>query len=180
MADDICGHPTADGDPCQNPSGENGRCWIPAHNGEDDEYPSGRDTILDEDLAKQITRPIAEGKSVKSAARMAGVHPATVYTWLEKGDDADSTEWDDDVYGAFHDRFVRARGLGEDAYVDHIMDVAREEGDLVTLMSMLKQRYPDSWGDVDRGEQAGGVVVYADEPEEFEIDGESLEVTQDP
>jgi len=23
---------------------------------------------------------------------------------------------------------------------------------------MLKQRYPDSWGDVDRGEQAGTII----------------------
>jgi len=26
-------------------------------------------------------------------------------------------------------------------------------------MSMLKQRYPDEWAEVDRGEQAGGVQV---------------------
>lgn len=174
MTDDaLCGHETDAGEPCQNPAGENGRCWISTHNGGDGEYPAGRPTKLDEDLIDEVTRHVAEGKSVVSSARMAGVHPATVYSWLEKGEDGDP---DEDIYAAFHDRSVRARGHGEDAYVDDIMEIAKDEGDLATLMSMLKQRYPESWGDVDRGEQAGGVVINLDEPDEFDIDPETLKI----
>jgi len=43
-------------------------------------------------------------------------------------------------------------------------------------MAMLKQRYPESWGDVDRGQQAGGVTVNVGDPDEHEIDPDTLEV----
>jgi hypothetical protein len=43
---------------------------------------------------------------------------------------------------------------------------------------MLKQRYPESWGDVDRGEQQGGVVVNVGDPDEYEIDPDTLEVQE--
>jgi len=52
------------------------------------------------------------------------------------------------------------------------------DGDLATLMSMLKQRYPESWGEVDRGEQAGGVVVNVGDPDEYSVDPDTLEATE--
>lgn len=178
MTDEICGAETANEQPCQNPAGENGYCWVPSHNPDtDEENPHGRPSKLTEDTADSITSTIAEGKSVASAARMAGIHPATVYSWLDKGEESDhDVAFEEDPYGYFHDRFVRARGLGEDRYFDTVFELAQDEGDLETLMAMLKQRYPESWGEVDRGEQAGGVIVNVGEPEEHEIDEDTLEV----
>jgi len=181
MSDDVetCGHPTADGSPCGNPPGENGWCWIPSHNPGDNSDNAGRPSKLTRERCDRITSSIAEGKSIVSAARMESVHPATVYAWIEKGEDHDTDpEFDVDPYGYFHERFVRARGLGEDAYVQDVLDIAREQGDLSTLLSMLKQRYPESWGDVERGEQAGGVVVNVSDADEFEVDPDTLEVSE--
>jgi len=180
MTDDTCGYPTADGSPCQNPAGENGRCWIPSHNPNgSDENPHGAPSKLTRETCDRITSAIAEGKSIVSAARMEGIHPATVHAWVQKGEDHDpDPDFDTDPYGYFHDRFVRARGLGEDSYVQDALDIAREEGDLSTLLSMLKQRYPESWGDVNRGEQSGGVVVNVSEPDEYTVDPNTLEVTE--
>ena len=176
----VCGHPTegGDGPPCQNPGTRpDGRCHH--HTDAADEDSGGRPSKLTRERCDRITSSIAEGKSIVSAARMEGIHPATLHAWVQKGEDHDpDPEFEADPYGYFHDRFVRARGLGEDAYVQDALDLAREEGDLSTLLSMLKQRYPESWGDVDRGEQSGGVVVNVSEPDEYNVDPDTLEVTE--
>jgi len=179
---DKCGHPTQAGGECSNPTtddGDPGKCWIPSHNetAVESDQP-GRPTTLDKSIVDNITSHIAEGKSVASATRMETVPPSTFYNWLDKAPDplpADP-EFDTDPYAYLLDRFVRARGHGEDAYVQEVLDIAREQGDLATLMSMLKQRYPDSWGEVDRGQQQGGVVVNVDTPDEYDIDPDTLEV----
>lgn len=174
---EICGALTADDEPCQNPATDGDSCWIPAHGGDADDH--GRPSKLTKDRVDRITSHIAEGKSVASATRMERTPPSTFYNWLDKAEEPEGDpDFDEDPYGYLLDRFVRARGLGEDAYVQDALDLAREEGDLSTLLSMLKQRYPDSWGDVDRGQQAGGVVVNVGEPDEVEIDPESLEVKE--
>ena len=177
---DKCGHPTTDGSPCENPASDGDSCWIPAHGG--DATNHGRSSVkFSKERADQITSHVAEGKSIASAARMEGVSPQAFYNWLDKAPDKPPAdpEFEDAPYAYLLDRFVRARGHGEDAYVQDALDLAREEGDLSTLMAMLKQRYPDSWGDVDRGQQTGGVVVNVGDPEEVEIDPDSLEVKDD-
>lgn len=179
MPDDdtaVCGHPTADDSPCQNPVTDGDSCWIPAHGGNAEDH--GRPSRLDKERVDSITSHVAEGKSVASAARMERIAPSTFYNWLDKAPESlpDDPTFDDAPYAYLLDRFVRARGLGEDTYVRDIMEMAREEGDLASLMSMLKQRYPESWGDVDRGEQSSGVTVNVGDAEEHEIDPDSLEV----
>lgn len=151
----ICGADTTGPDPCQNPAGDNGWCWIPSHNPDsDEENPQGRETTLDQELVESITSSIAEGKSVTSAVRMAGIPKSTYYNWLDRGEGEEDT-----IYAELLDRHVRARGLGEDYIFSTVWEIAEEEGDLATLMSILKQRYPETWGDVDRGEQAGTAQV---------------------
>lgn len=174
-----CGYETSDGSPCEQPAcRDDGRCWI--HTEEDtDDGDQGRPSKLSKERADRICSHIAEGKSVVSAARMERVNPATVYNWLDRVDPEavpPDPNYGDDPFEYFFDRFTHAKGLGEDAYVSDVMRLARDEGDLSTLLSMLKQRYPESWGDIDRGEQAGGVVVNVSEPEEHEIDPDTLEV----
>jgi len=174
-----CGHPTTDGEPCQNPASDGDSCWIPAHGGSAEDHGK-RSTRLSKKTVDRITSHIAEGKSVASAARMETIPPSTFYNWLDKAPEDKPTDpaFEDAPYAYLLDRFVRARGLGEDAYVQDVLDIAREEADLSTLLSMLKQRYPDSWGEVDRGEQSGGVVVNVDTADEFDVDPESLEVSE--
>ena len=179
--DEVCGHPTGGGDgpPCQNPASDGDSCWIPSHGGSVTDHGK-RSTRLSKQTVDRITSHIAEGKSVASATRMETIPPSTFYNWLDKAPDETPAdpEFEDAPYAYLLDRFVRARGLGEDTYVQDALDLAREQGDLSTLMAMLKQRYPESWGEVDRGEQSGGVVVNVGEPDEYEIDPDTLEVQE--
>lgn len=154
MSDDKCGYEgTTTGKPCQHPAGS---CPVPSHReaAPDGGNPQGRKTALNADLIERITTPIAEGKSVTSAVRMAGIPKSTFYNWLDRGESEEDT-----VYADLWDRYTRARGLGEDYVYSTVWEIAEREGDLATLMSILKQRYPESWGDVDRGEQAGDKTV---------------------
>ena len=178
MTDGVCGHPTADGSPCQNPTTDDGdadRCWIDGHNeasveagqpGRDREPPT-RET------QERIAAVIESGGSLREAARKSGVHREQIGRWMEYGDEEDAGPFAD-----FRDRLVRARGEGESQYRQTLMAIAEENGDTATLMAMLKQRYPESWGDVDRGEQQGGVVVNVGEPDEYEVDPDTLEVQE--
>jgi hypothetical protein len=102
MTDDVCGHPTegGDGPPCQNPPGENGRCYIPAHNGDDADPPGGRNWALDESDHDDILEAARMGASKAGCARAAGVGEATLQRYL-------------DAHDAFRSAFTRARAQGE-------------------------------------------------------------------
>ena len=102
MTDDVCGHPTegGDGPPCQNPAGENGRCYIPAHNGDDADPPGGRNRALDESDHDDILDAARMGASKAGCARAAGVGEATLQRYL-------------DAHDAFRSAFTRARARGE-------------------------------------------------------------------
>jgi transposase-like protein len=164
MTDDenVCGVKTADGTPCQNPANENGHCWIEAHGGD---VEPGRDSKLTKERQEAIAGAIEQGASISEAARKNGIHRETFYRWMSKGE-----EQEEGPYADFHDRLTRARGQGEASYRTALMQIAIENNDTATLMAMLKQRYPDEWGDVDRGQQSGGVEVFLEAPETIELD----------
>lgn len=171
--DDICGAPTADGSPCQlPPSFPDDRCHHhTAHEGPED---AGRPTKLTRERQEQIASVIESGGSIREACRRAGINKLTFYNWMDRGEG--ETEG---VFAEFFNRIVRARGEGEAKYRQTLLQLAEASEDTATIMAMLKQRYPESWGDVDRGEQAGGVVVNVSDPEEHEIDPETLEVVDE-
>lgn len=174
MSDEFCGYEdTTTGHPCRHQSGS---CPFPSHRGEpipNGGSSPGRNSKLTLERQEQIATSIESGKSVVSACRMAGIERATFYNWMDRGEGESET-----IYADFFDRIARARGHGEDYYVGAILNIARENDDVGTLLSMLKQRYPESWGDVKRGEQTGGVVVQLGESEDFEIDPETLELVE--
>ena len=170
MTEDICGHPTTDGDACQNPATEGNSCWIKSHGGSVEQPHRPRERP-DKSTEEAIATAIESGSSIREACRRSGVHPEQFYRWMQYGE-----EEPESAFGAFRERLVRARGEGEAQYRQTLIQLAEETGDTATLMAMLKQRYPESWGDVDRGEQSGGVVVNVSEPNEHDIDPETLEV----
>jgi len=157
MGDDVCGHPTADGDPCQNPASDGDSCWLDAHGGS--AAPSGRDRRQpSREEQERIADVIESGGSIREACRRAGVHVSTFYSWMEYGEEEDAGPFQE-----FRERLVRARGEGEGKYRQTLMAIAEENGDTATLMAMLKQRYPEAWQDVDRGEQAGSTIEVSSE-----------------
>ena len=103
MTDDVCGYPTegGDGPPCQNPAGENGRCYIPAHNGDDDTpAPQGRDFAISPDDHDAILEAARKGASKTGCARAAGVERPSLTRYLEAHD-------------TFRSEFAQARAWGE-------------------------------------------------------------------
>ena len=166
---DTCGHETGDGTPCELPASRpDGKCH---HHTDTEDTHTGRDPKLTRERQEQIAADIENGASITAACRQAGINRATFYNWMDSGEDQE-----EGLYADFFDRVVRARGVGEEHYRRIAFDIAREEGDTATLMAMLKQRYPESWGEVDRGEQSGGILIQTGEPDEYEIDEDTLEV----
>jgi len=179
MSDDTCGHETANGEPCQNPTtddGDSNRCWIDNHNetAVEANQPGRPRETPSKSTEENIASVIESGGSIREACRRSGVHPEQFYRWMQYGEEEDAGPFAD-----FRDRLVRARGEGEAQYRDTLLMLAEETGDTATLMAMLKQRYPESWGEVDRGEQQGGVVVNVGEPDEYNVDPDTLEVSQE-
>jgi len=179
----ICGYEGTDrGYPCQNPATDGDSCWLEGHGGDVDHPGGGRpegSTKLAKmaeaeayELMDSIAEVIENGGSIAEAARKSGIHRETIGSWMEIGEGKPEGE----IHREFFDRLVRARGEGEGNYRQMLMRIALESEDTASLMAMLKQRYPESWGEVNRGEQAGGVVVNLGEEEEFEVDPETLEV----
>jgi len=169
MSDDICGHPTADSGPCSNPPTEGDHCWLEDHGGD---VTPGRDREPpSKSTQEKIASVVENGGSISEACRRAGVHKETFYRWMNYGEEEDAGPFQE-----FRDRLVRARGEGEAQYRSTLLELAESAEDTATIMAMLKQRYPESWGDVDRGEQAAGVTVNVGDADEHEIDPDTLEV----
>jgi len=152
---DICGSTdTSSGDPCQFSPGDS----CPWHN-EDKETPdNGRDSKLTKEREENIAQAIENGRSMTAAARMASVSRNAVYSWIEKGETQD-----EGIYSDFHDRITRARGQGEEFYLRTALQMAKENDDHRFIASLMKQRYPDSWGDTETGVEADTVKLEVSE-----------------
>lgn len=180
MTDENCGYEdTTSGEPCKRTAGwgrdvDEGYCKD--HADDDDGGDSAhRPTKLSHARQESIATMIEQGHSINASCRSNGIHRESFYNWMRKGEEQEEGE-----YADFFDRLTRALGEGERMYENLLLEIARENEDAATVMSMLKQRYPESWGDVNRGEQSGSVVVHTDAAETTEIDPDSLEVVDDP
>lgn len=100
MSNDICGAETTSGEPCQNPAGEDGSCWIPSHNDPDAENPDGRPSKFTDERREDALQAAREGKSKAGCARAAGVAKSTLADWVDTREE-------------FRNAFRRARAEGE-------------------------------------------------------------------
>lgn len=116
----------------------------------------GRDPKLTKERQEAIASMLENGQSVAAACRCNGIGQTTFYEWLEKADDQE-----EGIYAEFADRVASARGAGEAKLVDDLLEMAREKGDARTVLSVLKNRYPESWGEHDDDDAgSGSVEVY--------------------
>lgn len=161
--DDICGSTeTGTGAPCQNsPSREDGLCHLHTEVGERVEV--GRDSLLTKQRQENIAGMLERGQSVQAACRCNEIGVSTFYQWLDKAD-----EQDDGIYAEFAERVARARGVGEATLVDDVVEMARERGDTRTLLSMIKSRYPEAWGDAEATDDGGTVNIHLSPTDESE------------
>lgn len=151
-----CGAETTSGEPCQNPADS-----CPWHNTEDTP-DTGRPSKLSYERQEQIASELEQGKSLNSAARKAGVTPQTVFNWLDRGQ-AEKEQDAENAYTEFLERITRAKGYGEDFYFNLALELAKENGDHRFIASLMKQRYPDSWGETETGVESDGVTINVSE-----------------
>jgi len=82
---------------------------------------------------------------------------------MERGE-ADKEAGKDNSYTDFFERLVRARGYGEEWYMENIIDLATNQNDDHRfLASLMKQRYPDSWDETETGVEADTVKLEVSE-----------------
>jgi transposase-like protein len=154
MSKDICGsEDTTTGEPCQFKPGES----CPWHDVEE-QPDTGRPTKLSYERQEKIAGAIENGKSISIAARKNDVSPRTITNWAEKGE-ADLENGKENEFTEFFQRFRRALGEKEDWYLELILEIARENGDHRFLMSLLKNEFPDQWGDAETGVDADTVNI---------------------
>jgi transposase-like protein len=151
-----CNAETNDGGVCQfEAKYPDGHC---GHHTKHEQPYNHRDGKLTKQRQEQIATAIEQGKSINSAARMAGVTPQTVYNWLDKGEDQD-----EGIYKECFERIARARGHGEDFYFELALELARENEDHQFIASLMKQRYPDSWGETETGVSSPDIEISVSE-----------------
>lgn len=107
--DNICGAETASTDgPCQHPAGS---CPVSSHSSDategDGSGAGGRPSKFTEDRKDQLKKAARRGTTIEGCARAAGIHPSTLYDWLDK-------------YPEFSEAFNRARAKGEQKLVEEV------------------------------------------------------------
>ena len=153
--DELCGAETSKGGTCQNPADS-----CPWHN-TDDPPENGRPSKLTHSVQEAIASDIERGRSMRSAARKQDLTPQTIMNWMQRGE-ADLEEHKANEYTDFFQRITRAKGYGEEWYMKTIIELAEENEDHRFLMSLMKQRYPDSWGETETGVEATEITVTSD------------------
>lgn len=169
-AEDRCGAPTADGDPCRR--GPN----CPYH--QQSEAPdTGRPTKLTRERQERIAAMLEEGHSISAAARANGISHETYHSWIRKGE-----KQEEGVYAEFSDRMSRARAEGERRYIQKAQEAAIQSKNASVLLKMAQLQYPNSWSQesakskVSR-ENSTGLTVYLSSADEKQSDTSEFKLT---
>jgi len=158
-----CGALKNDNEPCTFPGKyPDGKCGHHTEHDTGADRREGRPSKLSYERQEKICGAIESGKSLNSAARMAGVDPTTVIGWADRGE-SEIEAGNENEYTEFYERLTRAKGHGEDRYFGLAMEMAKENGDHRFIASLMKQRYPDSWADTETGVEADTVKLEVSE-----------------
>jgi len=150
MTDDLCGSTnTSSGVPCKWNIAKKGEC--PFHN-TDDPPENGRPTKLSYERQERIATAVEEGVPLVAACRLNNISHETHTNWMEKGQ-----EEDEGPYADYFGRLTRALGTDQEKKTQQLWEAAQETNDTATMLTVLKQRYPETWQDQDIGEAQPGV-----------------------
>ena len=84
---------------------------------------TGRPSKLTAEVIENIQNWLRMGFFVEDAARMAGIHKATLYRWLEKGREDRDNEVES-LYADFCDAMEKSRAEAEGMYLNSIKTAA--------------------------------------------------------
>lgn len=103
-----------------------------------------RPTKLTPEVEERIVRAIRAGNYPEVAAAHAGIHPATYYRWMERGELAGSAP-EDDAFRRFRSEVERSLADAEAAEVGLIVQAARG-GSWQAAAWLLEHRFAERWG----------------------------------
>jgi len=150
MSDEICGEPTADGSPCENPACRtDGKCWM--HTEADESANVGRPSKLSYERQERIAAAVEEGVPLVAACRLNGISHETHSNWMEKG-----AEQEEGPHAEYFGRLTRALGEDQKQKTQQMWEAAQKTNDTATMLTVLKQRYQETWQDSDIGEAKPG------------------------
>ena len=87
---------------------------------------------------ERIVKAVAAGNYIEASARSAGVHPSTVYRWIERGER--------EAEGIYHDFAEEVRRAEAEAEVHAVAIIRRAmAGDWRAALSYLERRHPAGW-----------------------------------
>jgi hypothetical protein len=118
-----------------------------------------RPTKLTPEVQERLLKALRAGNYLSTAARFAGIHPATLHRWLERGDPA-GTRPTDLPYRQFAEQVERAIAEAEVRDVTLISKAA--ETDWRAAAWRLARRYPKQWGDSTRRQDGANEAASAD------------------
>lgn len=169
--DEECGELKNNGDPCTyGAKYPDGKCGHHTDHDTGASNDEGRPSKLSYERQEKIAADLEAGKSLNSAARKVGITPQTVYNWIDRGESEYEEGNRENEYAQFFERITQARGYGEEHYFQTVWEIAKEEGDHRFLASLMKQRYPDSWGETETGVESADITVTSDVVEVTEDD----------
>jgi hypothetical protein len=109
--------------------------------------PRGRKTKLTAELTTDLEQLLAAGNYREQACNALGIHPATLYRWLERAD-ADEQDGRTSPYRELRDAVTRAEAGAER---DAVTLVRRHAvADWRAAAWYLERRHPSRWGRRDR------------------------------
>ena len=130
-----------------------------------------RPSKLNPEVSEKIVRAIRAGNYPEVAARHAGVHPATYYRWMERGE-LEGSAVEDDPYRQFRAEVDRAIADAEAAEVGLVIKAARD-GDWRAAAWLLERRFSERWARRERLDQLH-VIEEPDEAGELDREIERL------
>lgn len=143
MTNDLCGHPTAEDTPCQNPATQDGHCWLDAHGGDTE---VGRDFSIQDDDHQDILQAAREGLSKSGCARAAGVSHTELNRYLEAHPD-------------FRSSFAQARAKGETKLVKGGLNDPETDSSMAKFLLASSFEYKKTEKTEVTGEDGGPVEI---------------------
>lgn len=101
---------------------------------------------FDNVTCNKLIELVRERKPMAVAAPLAGVHPSTVRTWMEKGEAAALADDYDDPYCEFAVELLKAQAEAQDKLAVDIYDMSKATMQWAGLMTLGERLYPTVFG----------------------------------
>jgi hypothetical protein len=109
--------------------------------------------IGEADTVQQLLEALNDGNYLETAAELAGLSKASVYTWFKRG------EAGEEPYKTFTDACKRATARAEAAEVKKVRTAGEDPRFWAASMTYLERRHPDRWARRSEDSNSPKVIV---------------------